>query len=138
MRFCCRTRQGLRNRHGRDVGNRQMPQVEMKTQLHKGRKSKRHGSEVFEAPWKGLAMSRVYNVLTGAPRPTNSTTIDPPDEEVWVSAGETPFVEIGGPTGPVFSALQATPRTITDAKIEAKTETVRSFPRLVSTPSPAY
>jgi hypothetical protein len=80
----------------------------------------------------------VYNVLTGATLPTGAAIIDQPDEEVWVSAEETPFVEIGGPTGPVFSATQPTSRTITDAKIEAKTEAIRSFPRLVSAPTPAY
>jgi len=84
-------------------------------------------------------MSRVYNMLTGTPRPTGTATIDPADDEVWANAEESPFVEIGGPSGPVFSATQTPPpRTIPEAKIEAKPELIRSFPRLVSTPTPSY
>jgi Mrp family chromosome partitioning ATPase len=83
-------------------------------------------------------MSRVYNVLTGSPRPAGSTIIDPPDEEVWVSAEENPFVEIGGPTGPVFSPTQSASRTIPEAKNDAKIELIRPYPRLVSSPAPAY
>jgi Mrp family chromosome partitioning ATPase len=83
-------------------------------------------------------MSRVYNVLTGALRPTGTAAVDPPEEEVWVSVEETPFVEIGGPAGPVFSATQVASRTPADSKIEPKPEPNRSYPRLVSAPTPAY
>jgi Mrp family chromosome partitioning ATPase len=83
-------------------------------------------------------MSRVYNVMTGVPRPSGPTSIEAPEEEVWVSAEESPFVEIGGPAGPVFSASQTASRTLPEAKVEAKPEVIRSFPRLVSAPSPAY
>ncbi len=84
-------------------------------------------------------MSRVYNVLTGAPRPLGTTTIELPDDGVWANAEETPFVEIGGPGGPVFSASPtAGPRIIPEAKIEAKPEPTRAYPRLVAPPAPAY
>lgn len=84
-------------------------------------------------------MSRVYNVLTGAPRPVSATTSDLPDDGVWMNSEETPFVEIGGPGGPVFSGASTTSqRAIPEAKIEAKPESNRSFPRLVTTPTPAY
>jgi Mrp family chromosome partitioning ATPase len=84
-------------------------------------------------------MSRVYNMLTGTPRPTGTATIDPADDEVWANAEESPFVEIGGPAGPVFSAAQTPPpRTVPEVKIEAKTELIRSFPRLVAPPAPTY
>ena len=84
-------------------------------------------------------MSRVYNVLTGAGRPMGTTTVDLPDDGVWVNAEETPYVEIGGPSGPVFSATSApSARTIPEAKIDAKPELVRPFPRLVASPTPTY
>src|SRR5579872_5650973 len=98
MRFSCLTRQGRWNRHARDAVNRQIRLAEMKPRPLGDRKRKRHASEASEAPRKGRAMSRVYNVLTGAPRPSGISTIETPEEEVWVSAEETPFVEIGGPT----------------------------------------
>lgn len=83
-------------------------------------------------------MSRVYNVLTGAPRPIATTTIDKPDEEVWVNPEETPYVEIGGPSGTVFSAAQVATRIVPEPKSESKPESIRPFPRLVSSPPPAY
>jgi Mrp family chromosome partitioning ATPase len=84
-------------------------------------------------------MSRVYNALTGAPRPHGAATIELPDDGVWANAEETPFVEIGGPGGPVFSGAQTTlTRTIPEAKIEAKQEQDRSYPRLVAPPAPTY
>src|ERR1700722_9815377 len=98
----------------------------MKIHQSVGRKTRRHGSGVFEAPRKGRAMSRVYNVMTGVPRPSGPISIESPEEEVWVSAEESPFVEIGGPAGPVFSASQNAPRIITEAKVEAKPEAIRS------------
>jgi hypothetical protein len=84
-------------------------------------------------------MSRVYNMLTGAPRSSGVATIDPVEEAVWSNTEDTPFVEIGGPSGPVFSSTQAViPRAVPEAKIDPKPELARSFPRLVATPSPAY
>jgi Mrp family chromosome partitioning ATPase len=84
-------------------------------------------------------MSRVYNVLTGASRPVGTTTIDLPDDGAWANAGETPFVEIGGPGGPVFSSPKTTTqRVLPEAKIETKSEAARAYPRLVTPPAPAY
>jgi hypothetical protein len=62
------------------------------------------------------------------------------DEAAWPSAEETPFVEIGAPGGPTFSA-PATPvaRVATpEARIEARPDSARAFPRLVTVPTPNY
>ncbi len=48
-------------------------------------------------------MSRVYSALTGAARPT-TPTLEAPDDGVWHNDEDTPFIEIGGPAGPIFSA----------------------------------
>jgi Mrp family chromosome partitioning ATPase len=56
-------------------------------------------------------MSRVYSALTGAMRPAGAALLDAPDDGVWENSEEpvaessipTPFIEIGGPGGPVFS-----------------------------------
>lgn len=80
-------------------------------------------------------MSRVYNMLTGLPRPAGVVDGDVP----WTNSEDAPYVEIGGPGGPVFSPLPTIPsRTLPDAQIEPKTEPARPYPRLVSPPSPAY
>lgn len=76
-------------------------------------------------------MSRVYNVLTGAGRPAGPASPEPPDDGVWGNEDDAPFVEIGGPSGPVFSAASA-PTSPTAAKVEA----ARSYPRLAPTPAP--
>jgi Mrp family chromosome partitioning ATPase len=101
-------------------------------------------------------MSRVYNVLTGATRPAAPTAdipTDIPDEVVWEEGEETPFIEIGGPAGPVFfsphsasvsasippAATSPTPKAIPERKPEAAAEPVRPFPRLApATAAPAY
>ena len=44
--------------------------------------------------------SRVYNVLTGAGRPGGPAVADAPDDGAWENSEATPFIEIGGPTGP--------------------------------------
>jgi Mrp family chromosome partitioning ATPase len=92
-------------------------------------------------------MSRVYNAFTGTGRGLGNGAVDLAEESVWVNAEETPYVEIGGPGGPVFSAPPPfAARTMPEAKIEAKPEPkpeprpepARTFPRLVSPPAPAY
>ena len=85
-------------------------------------------------------MSRVYNALTGVPRPAGAATLDPPDDGAWENTDDAPFVEVGGPGGPVFSHAPApAPRPAADAKPEPKPEPARTFPRLAPPPgSPAY
>lgn len=104
-------------------------------------------------------MSRVYNALTGASRSNATPSSEIPDDEAWETTDETPFVEIGGPSGPVFSAASSatssaaliSPRTVAaspklapvppkaapELKAESKPEPARPFPRLVpSAPVP--
>ncbi|MBA4187190.1 MAG: hypothetical protein C0467_04145 [Planctomycetaceae bacterium] len=102
-------------------------------------------------------MSRVYNALTGATRSTVAPINEIP-EDAWEASEETPFIEIGGPSGPVFSAASTAaasavlispkastavpklastaPRLAPEPKVEAKPEpkpeAARSFPRLVT------
>jgi Mrp family chromosome partitioning ATPase len=97
-------------------------------------------------------MSRVYSVLTGATRPTGPAAIETPDANVWEDGDNAPFVEIGGPSGPIFSATPsasptsvaspasvATPRiSSNETKPEVKIEVPRAYPRLVPPPTPAY
>jgi len=78
-------------------------------------------------------MSRVYNVLTGAARPAAPVTPEAPDDGVWANE-EAPFVEIGGPSGPVFSAAPAA-TTPPPPKPEPKAEAPRSYPRLAPAPA---
>jgi Mrp family chromosome partitioning ATPase len=99
-------------------------------------------------------MSRVYNALTGATRTaTLNNTIA--DENAWETSEEAPFIEIGSPSGPLFSSaslaasssVQITPKPAVpklvasslkpgpeikaEDKPEPKAETLRTFPRLV-------
>jgi Mrp family chromosome partitioning ATPase len=89
-------------------------------------------------------MSRVYNALTGAARPAGAATLDTPDDGAWENTDDAPFVEIGGPGGPVFSAAPgAAPRPLAEVKpepkAELKIEPARTFPRLApATAAPAY
>ena len=104
---------------------------------------------------KGHGMSRVYSALTGALRPAGAAVLDTPDDGVWenseepaleVASGDTaPFIEIGGPSGPVFSPSLAPPpaiRAVAEAKpsvkAEPNAEPARAFPRLVPAPATAY
>jgi len=51
-------------------------------------------------------MSRVYSAMTGTTTGTSrpaSSPIEVPDDGVWENSVEAPFVEVGGPGGPVFS-----------------------------------
>ena len=94
-------------------------------------------------------MSRVYNALTGVAR-TAGTNTDSADESGWEGPGDAPFIEIGGPSGPVFSGMGAAPavliaprapaapkaaavasKPVTEPKPEPKPEPARAFPRLV-------
>ena len=64
-------------------------------------------------------MSRVYSALTGAMRPAGAALLNAPDDGVWENSEEpaaevapaeaAPFIEIGGPGGPVFSPSLGTP-----------------------------
>ena len=100
-------------------------------------------------------MSRVYSALTGALRPAGAAVLDTPDDGVWENSEEpalevatndsAPFIEIGGPSGPVFSpsltpppAVRAVAESKPEIKLEAKAEPARTFPRLVPAPATAY
>jgi Mrp family chromosome partitioning ATPase len=90
-------------------------------------------------------MSRVYNVLTGAVRPAESPTSANPADAEWDNAEATPFVEIGGPAGPIFSPVLSSGETAptssrtTPAEPELKPESTRTYPRLAPAPvAPAY
>src|SRR5687768_9819218 len=100
-------------------------------------------------------MSRVYNVLTGAARPAGPPmAVAVPDDEVWENSEETPFIEIGGPSGPVFfsppsaavpasippaaTVAPATPKPAPERKPELAAEPARPFPRLAPVATPAY
>jgi Mrp family chromosome partitioning ATPase len=96
-------------------------------------------------------MSRVYSALTGSPRPAGAAVLDAPDDGVWENSeapappptDDTPFIEIGGPSGPVFSsslALTAALKTIAPTESAPRTsptvdEPTRVFPRLAPTPA---
>jgi Mrp family chromosome partitioning ATPase len=91
-------------------------------------------------------MSRVYSALTGAPRPAGAALLDAPDDGVWENSEETavepagalPFIEIGGPGGPIFSPNLGAPPpkpALTEPRPDVKAapkvdEATRTFPRL--------
>lgn len=105
-------------------------------------------------------MSRVYNALTGVARSAAPST-DVAEESGWDGPEDAPFIEIGGPSGPVFSGMTppvliapraaaatapkltpAAPKLAAEPKLEPKPEPARVFPRLVpsapaSAPAPA-
>lgn len=82
-------------------------------------------------------MSRVYSVMTGTSAARPTVDVDEPreDEQFLVEAEDAPFIEIGGPTGMVFSPAPAAPLKPT-AEVKAKTESSRAFPRIAA-PAPA-
>jgi Mrp family chromosome partitioning ATPase len=84
-------------------------------------------------------MSRVYSMLTGAECP--AAVVSPPDDGVWENAVDTPFVEIGGPGGPVFSPALSPPvaEIKSQPNTDPKPEPARVFPRLAPPPAgPPY
>ena len=101
-------------------------------------------------------MSRVYSALTGAMRPAGAALLDAPDDGVWensdepateatsASAEPAPFIEIGGPGGPIFSpSLGASPRESGESKPQAKPqakvdEPTRTILRLTPPPATAH
>jgi hypothetical protein len=97
-------------------------------------------------------MSRVYSALTGASRPAGAATIDAPDDGVWentpdasieeVPTEDAPFIEIGGPGGPVFSPSATPtpppPRLAPETTPLPQPETARAYPRLAPSTAPAY
>jgi Mrp family chromosome partitioning ATPase len=102
-------------------------------------------------------MSRVYSALTGAMRPAGAALLDAPDDGVWENSEEpaiettvaatgdpAPFIEIGGPGGPIFSpSLGAPPRVTGEIKPEAKPqakvdEPTRTILRLTPPPATAH
>lgn len=76
-------------------------------------------------------MSRVFSAMTGtgSTRPAAVIAEESPEDDRFVADYEdAPFVEIGGPTGPVFSAAPS--------KVEAKPKAdPRAFPRIAA-PAP--
>ncbi len=81
-------------------------------------------------------MSRVFSAMTGtsAARPVAVVAEEASADELFVAElEEAPFVEIGGPTGPIFSAVQK----LAAPEPKVKTES-RPFPRIAPiTPPPA-
>jgi Mrp family chromosome partitioning ATPase len=78
-------------------------------------------------------MSRVFSAMTGtgSTRPVIVAAGPREEEESFVvGTEEAPFVEIGGPSGPVFSPSAPA------LAVKPKTEPVRAFPR-IATPTPA-
>jgi Mrp family chromosome partitioning ATPase len=104
-------------------------------------------------------MSRVYSALTGALRPAGAALLDAPDDGVWENSEEpvaespispiaAPFIEIGGPGGPVFSPSLgappakppvAAPRSEVKPQPQPKVdEPTRTFPRLAPPAATAH
>lgn len=72
-------------------------------------------------------MSRMYSAMTGTD--SGRAVLGPPAEpDVFVAADEAPFIEIGGPTGPVLSS------TLAAAEGKRLSEPSRAFPRIVPPP----
>lgn len=80
-------------------------------------------------------MSLVYSAMTGtgSARPAVVAEVSRHDEEFVAGAEDAPFVEIGGPGGPVFSASPA--KAVSVAEVKPKPEPPRAFPRIAS-PAP--
>lgn len=79
-------------------------------------------------------MSRVYSAMTGTGRPVPQP-VEMPDDGVWENSEAAPYVEIGGPGGPVYAGPQSPPTA--PAAADAAPSAVREFPRLVP-PTPTY
>jgi Mrp family chromosome partitioning ATPase len=89
-------------------------------------------------------MSRVFSAMTGtgAPRPVvavetlvaGEPRCGDEDESFVVEAEDAPFVEIGGPGGPVFST--APPRPAPEAKVKTDGAPARAFPRIAPVAAP--
>ena len=95
-------------------------------------------------------MSRLYQAMTGtdpvAPAPAASMT---PDDGVWEnSPEEVPYIEIGGPEGPVGSVIASADFGDKDCTISGAAETpqsrstsashARPYPRLAEASQPVY
>ena len=85
-------------------------------------------------------MSRVFSAMTGtgSTRSVDTVEIDREDEEFVEDTEEPPFVEIGGPGGPVFSAASAktAPAPVPPApEAKLKPDSARAFPRIAA-PAP--
>jgi Mrp family chromosome partitioning ATPase len=106
-------------------------------------------------------MSRMYNLMSGGPSARASAAAEPDapwappprvaaaalDDEFPGYADDAPYVEIGGPAGPVFSAGAATavkapkPAAVATETVVARAEPAppppeaRTFPRLAGTPA---
>src|SRR5262245_54243026 len=85
-------------------------------------------------------MSRVFSAMTGtgSARPIavdipRNDPSDEADETFVVEADDSPFVEIGGPTGTVFSAAPA--KLVPEVKAKPEAAVPRSFPRIAA-PAP--
>jgi Mrp family chromosome partitioning ATPase len=81
-------------------------------------------------------MSRVFSAMTGTGAPRPVVAVEGPrraEDETFVEADDAPFVEIGGPTGPVFST--APPKPAPEAKVRTETGSPRAVLRL-AVPAP--
>ena len=87
-------------------------------------------------------MSRMYSVMTGTDArpvvqglPPEVELLAEPESPPEAEAESVPFIEIGGPAGPVFSAALAPPPPKAP-EVKIKSEALREFPRIVA-PAPA-
>lgn len=86
-------------------------------------------------------MSRVFSAMTGTNLARAVGIAEPtvPDDGFVVGSESPPFVEIGGPSGPIFSA-PAKPVVEKVRPVAEKAEVPRTFPRIATplvTPAPA-
>jgi Mrp family chromosome partitioning ATPase len=81
-------------------------------------------------------MSRVYNALTGVARSAGTST-ESTDESGWESPEDAPFIEIGGPAGPVFSGMGAAPAVLIAPRAAATApKPTPAAPKLAAEPKP--
>lgn len=80
-------------------------------------------------------MSRVYSVMTGT-SPLRPTVEEPAADEQFAEMADVPFIEIGGPAGPVFSPAPAVSPAPSKPPAEVKEkEATLAFPRIATAPA---
>jgi Mrp family chromosome partitioning ATPase len=80
-------------------------------------------------------MSRVYDAFTAPGHSVSPVVPNLPEDETWANEPEAPFIEIGGPGGPIFSS-SPTAAVPLPTKPVSKVETARQYPRLADSPAP--
>lgn len=93
-------------------------------------------------------MSRMYSVLNGSPSPRPAAAPEPVeapaavapwaapvDDDFPAASPEAPYVEVGGPGGPVFSAGSSAVKAAPVAVAAESAPAPRTYPRLADTPA---